>query len=773
MPEVPASSSVTPSGPVAPPGPPPDAPRSTDPSSAAPGSPAADPVGSSPGRRPGKDRLLDLIRITAIGRVILWHTWSWAWLTWVPAMPAMFFVTGALLDGSLGRRGWWATTRSRLRRLLIPYWVYAAACWVVMLVDGWRPTVGDAARWAVPLLDPVGSDELPGLWIPLWYLRAYLWFLLAAGVIRWVQRRWGAAAVVASALAAVGLWAAGRRGWEVPLAVGDAVTYLPFVMAGVGYGATRRVLPRAALGAMGVASAVAALVVWQRYGPDDGVVNRSYLLTMLVGFAGVSIVFAFRTRILTATERGAARIDRINSRALTIYLWQGFGLVAAQRLVDQRLDPGPLRVVLSLVVVVAVIAGAVVLFGSIEDRAARRTTGRADPLADQRDRSSVRFLGFVPARPMLVLISVGLVGAALVVGLPEGATVEAPLSGQAVVARGGLIEEQLEERTARADVGGLTPQQVLEEWVEEQRDMLERIETRWIDASVAGPDGTVHHVEWNPQEVALEETIAWWSMTKAMTSAWMLRLAERGVVARDDPLARWVPETPRAEDMTLEQLASHTSGVPPEVESDLMEAHPADEIDAFVERGELAFEPGEGYGYSRVGYYLLALALERASGMTWSEGMEEMADAAGVELWFDDGIRFTAPVSDPDGHGYRGGLWSSGGLISRLDDAAGVLQWLFTDGLSDDSIDTMSRFPADEERHYYGLGLVPMCPCELDGEWIRAERFGLDTASGTFAVDRDAGAAVMMRPEGWWDDEGPVTAFYDLQQRLLDSVVGE
>ena len=106
-------------------------------------------------------------------------------------MPAMFFVTGALLEGSLERRGLRATLWPRLRRLLIPYWVYAACCWVAMLVDGWRPTVGDALRWAVPLVDPTGSDALPGLWIPLWYLRAYLWFLLASGVIRWVQQRLG------------------------------------------------------------------------------------------------------------------------------------------------------------------------------------------------------------------------------------------------------------------------------------------------------------------------------------------------------------------------------------------------------------------------------------------------------------------------------------------------------------------------------------------------------------------------------------------------------
>jgi fucose 4-O-acetylase-like acetyltransferase len=180
---------------------------------------------SSPaGPSGGKDRILDLVRITAIGRVVLWHTWSWAWLTWIPAMPAMFFVTGALLEGSVARRGWRATLGPRLRRLLVPYWVYAVACWIVMVIDGWRPTLGDAAKWAFPLLDPIGSDRMPGLWVPLWYLRAYLWFLLAAGVIRAVQRRLGSLSVVLSAAAAVGLWWAEGEGQDVPGAEGDAVT---------------------------------------------------------------------------------------------------------------------------------------------------------------------------------------------------------------------------------------------------------------------------------------------------------------------------------------------------------------------------------------------------------------------------------------------------------------------------------------------------------------------------------------------------------------------
>jgi CubicO group peptidase (beta-lactamase class C family)/fucose 4-O-acetylase-like acetyltransferase len=751
---------------------------------------ASDPAAVSSRRLGRRDELLDLIRSVAIVRVVLWHTWSWAWLTWVPAMPAMFFSTGALLDASLRRRGWVATVRQRCRRLLLPYWVYAAACWGVMLLSGWRPTAGEAFAWLVPLADPVGSAELPGLWVPLWYVRAHLWFVLGAGIIGVVVRRLGWSAVVVASALGVGVFWLGRAGTELPMAVGDAAAYLPFVAAGMLYGAGRRLPGRLALGSLGLAAAVASMVIWQRLGPLDGIVNRSYLLTMTVGAAGVALVLAWRAQLETLSGRWRSVVGRINSRALTIYLWQGFGLVAAQRLVDARVDAPVPAALLSLLVVAVVIAAAVALFGGLED------------LAAGRERRQL----LVP-RP-LALPGVALVVAALVIPMPAGATVEAPLSGQAVVARAAQVEADLagDDAPARPDVSGLTPQEVLDGWVEEHAARLDEIDTNWVDAVVVSPDGTVTSTSWSNGTGVRPEVLAWWSMTKAVTAAWFVTLVEQGVVQLDDPLSRWVPETPRADDMTLEQLARHTAGVPEDLSRHIFDADPRDEIDEFIERGELGYEPGEGYGYSRVGYYLLALALERASGVPYTDAVDDMARRAGVDLQWDDdepesqgpdaqgpaaqgpvaqgpggqgpdgqgpvAERPTSqrPITDPDGHGYRGGPWSSGGLASSLDQGARFVHWLFDEGLSKTGVDMMARFSSDPDRIYYGLGLIPLCPpCEPDGEWIRAERVGLDTATGLFGVDRATGAVVMIQTDNWWAAEGPEQAFYDLQHRLLDT----
>ncbi len=750
--------------------------------------------GGSPVGPAGRDRLLDIVRGIAIVRVVLWHTWSWAWLSWIPAMPAMFFTSGALLERSITRRGWTATVKQRLRRLMIPYWLYAAACWVVMVADGWRPTLWQGLAWVVPLGDPVGSSNLPGLWVPLWYIRAYLWFVLGSGLIRVMQRRLGSAAIALSAAGVIAVWALSFDGRELPLALGDAVAYLPFVLAGMAYSvsgmgepagrargrvgtgrfAAGRLGGRACLVSLAITSALSSLWVVQRFGPADKVVNRSYLLTMLVGTAGIAAMTAFRggvTTAVTSRTRLDAAVRVVNSHALTIYLWQGFGLVAAQRLVELRVSNPLLGAALGLVVVTTVIAGAVVLFGWVEDFAAHKspTPPRLSRLA----------LCAVP-------IAVALV--AVLLPIPGGSKIEAPLSGRAVVARAGLVEESLKSAgDADATDGDPVPGEVskaaidvLREWVRTNDDLLSRIGTASIEVALVSPDGQIRQATWNLGTASVaghgsfsstvaDGELAWWSMTKSVTTAWMMQLVESGTVSLDDKLGKWVPEAPHGAEITLEQLARHTSGIPSSLDGSFLEESPIVGIEKFYRSGRLAFRPGDGFNYSRIGYFLLALALERASSTTWTDAIRAMGSTAGVQVRFDEDQTPFDQVTDPDGHGYRGGLWSSGGLVTSFTDSVKLLQWIFTEGLTAASIRTMTKFSTDPDHWYYGLGLMPGCPCENSDGYLRAERFGLDAATGLYSVDDRTGAVVMLRPDIWWADEEPVTEFYDLSNRLLDS----
>jgi fucose 4-O-acetylase-like acetyltransferase len=718
-----------------------------------------------------RDRMLDVVKAVAIGRVVLWHTWGWAWLSWIPAMPAMFFASGALLEDSVGRRGWWATVQQRVRRLMLPFWVYAGVACVLMMALGWRPAPGELFGWVVPLVDPVGAPATPGLWIPLWYVRAYLWFVLAAGVLHHLLRRFGDATIVGATVATGVLWWMDRRGLAVPLEVGDAVAYSVFVLAGMRY--RRSGVPgRRGAAVLAVAAGLAALWTWNRFGPADGVVNRSYLLTVLVGVAGVSLALAFRDRLCAVSGWPAKVVDAVGRRALTIYLWQGLGLVTAQLLVDPRVEPGAARAVASLVVVVVVTAAAAVVFGPVEDIAAGRSPRRS------------RLLLAVPGVVLAVL--------ALAASPEQQTELAAPMSGRAVVARAAMIDDLLqrtpaeETATVATSVTDVAPEEIIRQWLTEHPDLGPRVGFESLRGAFVTGDGRTYSFRWGPDAPDVEiapvaggepvpwdtEPLAWWSMTKTATAVWLMRAVEAGAVRLDQPLSELVPEAPHAERMTLEMLARHISGIPNALDTLPFDASPVRALEDWQERPRLQSEPGVEFSYSRTGYFLLALALERATGSSWRSMVDQLGAEAGVRLVVDEDLDPVDDVTDPDGRGYRGRLWAAGGLHSAAADGARFFRWAVTAGVAPTSLEQMTSFSNRPEWWFYGIGLMPLCPCEIDGDRLVSSRYGLDSGTGSWAIDASTGATVAMWPNAWFDEEGPVRAFYDLSSRLLDNLGG-
>ena len=107
------------------------------------------------------------------------------------------------------------------------------------------------------------------------------------------------------------------------------------------------------------------------------------------------------------------------------------------------------------------------------------------------------------------------------------------------------------------------------------------------------------------------------SGTKDFTTVAILQLTERGRLSLDDSLGRFLPEAPPDKrGITIRQLLRHRAGFgigfPPD--SQLITR------DEFVRRSlaqQLAFVPGEREQYSNIGYSLLALIIERVSGVSY------------------------------------------------------------------------------------------------------------------------------------------------------------
>jgi D-alanyl-D-alanine-carboxypeptidase/D-alanyl-D-alanine-endopeptidase len=113
------------------------------------------------------------------------------------------------------------------------------------------------------------------------------------------------------------------------------------------------------------------------------------------------------------------------------------------------------------------------------------------------------------------------------------------------------------------------------------------------------------------------------SITKTMTGAVLASLVDDGIVRPDDEIGRWLDAGQNA-DITLEQLATHTSGLPRVSPSHVYGA--ADPYDFLTEQvaeaelRKLAAKPrGVGHDYSNFGFQILGLVLERADGAAFGE----------------------------------------------------------------------------------------------------------------------------------------------------------
>jgi CubicO group peptidase (beta-lactamase class C family) len=118
------------------------------------------------------------------------------------------------------------------------------------------------------------------------------------------------------------------------------------------------------------------------------------------------------------------------------------------------------------------------------------------------------------------------------------------------------------------------------------------------------------------------------SVTKQFTAAAVLMLREEGALSFDAPLHEWFPSIdPPAAGATLLHLLTHTSGL---IDYEVLipsgrtgQLHDADVLRLVESEPRTYFAPGSSYRYSNGGYALLALVVERVSGMRFAAFLQE------------------------------------------------------------------------------------------------------------------------------------------------------
>lgn len=120
------------------------------------------------------------------------------------------------------------------------------------------------------------------------------------------------------------------------------------------------------------------------------------------------------------------------------------------------------------------------------------------------------------------------------------------------------------------------------------------------------------------------------SVAKQFTAAAILQLRDEGKLSLDDDITKWFPDfDTRGNRVPLRRLLDHTSGIRGLTEMPEF-AHlvtnprlPRDSAYALIKRYPFQFPTGEAAVYNNSAYWLLGLVVEKASGMTYEEYVEQ------------------------------------------------------------------------------------------------------------------------------------------------------
>src|SRR5204863_5661540 len=145
------------------------------------------------------------------------------------------------------------------------------------------------------------------------------------------------------------------------------------------------------------------------------------------------------------------------------------------------------------------------------------------------------------------------------------------------------------------------------------------------------------------------------SISKQFTAAGILLLQEQGKLSLDDKVGKFLPDLTRANEVTIRQLLSHTSGYQDYWPQDyvmpmMLQPVTAQKIMDMWARKPLDFEPGTKWQYSNTNYVIAGLIIEKSSGMPLLQFLREKVFLPLQMKSVTDTDQEKLPVSDPTGY---------------------------------------------------------------------------------------------------------------------------
>jgi CubicO group peptidase (beta-lactamase class C family)/peptidoglycan/LPS O-acetylase OafA/YrhL len=694
-----------------------------------------------------RERALDALRAIALVRVVLWHTYGNAAITYVvAAVPAMFFVSGSLFAKSVERRPLVEVVRNRIRRIIVPLWAFSAIALLAMSVAH-RVDQTDTTKvpwrgmwlWFIPLADPHGSAWEGGhLSAPLWFVRAMLWVLLASPLLVAGMRRrpvvvLGALAVVVLALDLVGR----EPTWRIALLPdlvwqsGDVALYAMFFCLGVLHraGAFRHLRSHHYVG---IATAGAVLATaWITTQPvAKHVVNNSHPAHLLVGLTWLALALA----AMPLLERAAARapfsgaVSLLSQRSFTIYLWHPVGIVISFVAIGRAGQlPRGLWSASLLLGTVAVTSILVMSFGAIEDVASRRSLRWwPAPSHTRRYVWAPAFAGLALMVVALTSISVerdtaGEIFAARQLPIPSQAPPKPQFDTPIVRVEGVVSPQQRSDLTSVQPLPSSAavapdPSAPLEQKLD---TMYDEWVQRWgiigAEVAVTRPNEFLWQrasgVDVTGAAARIDTRFDIGSITKTFTTALLMPLLEDGTISLGEPLPKLdaVPDFPYVGQMTVRDLLYHRSGLvnyrdTPEALRDPFSITTPAQAVMVSARQPLQFAPGTKVAYVSTNYLLLGMLIEQRTGRSFDDLLRERLL---VPLGLDDMTHVPPAPGAPN--------FSTAGILTTSSD---LLRWgaaLYRDGrvVSPHALELMMTIDPDTG---LGGGTFGYCPCSVTPE---------------------------------------------------------
>ena len=218
------------------------------------------------------------------------------------------------------------------------------------------------------------------------------------------------------------------------------------------------------------------------------------------------------------------------------------------------------------------------------------------------------------------------------------------------------------------------------------------------------------------------------SITKPMVAVVVLKLVERGVLSLDDTVGQWLPGlVPHGDDITIEKLLNHSSGLADYVDSPRFlpllngpSVSPRQLIGMATAEPAL-FRPGQGASYTNTGYVLLGMIIERATHRPLAANLRSTVFApTGMNT---SSLAPAGATADPVAHGYEKGqdvttpqltwAWAAGAVVSDARDLAAFFDRLLSGRLLRQDLLARMQDPngtpvPDAGYDRYGLGLAEL-----------------------------------------------------------------